>query len=263
MFNHIYVYIYIYMFIYLYMYTHIFIHIFIYIYIFLSICMYWQLIGNTLCTWSGGEAMARQVMAITGLTSQDLVDLARSAFAAVGGTASATVSAARAAALGVLCLDGTTGDGREKILVGMYPHSPPSQCIAGVIPDRDFSWRGVPGLRPHGVCGVCDQGGRVYCTSSWRVWTPRPRKSWPLRERRTPDGAVRQLLDLVTPILPPSRRLWWDTAHGKHTRTGTTSPWKDPAHQRDLPQRKNVSRRATKKWEVAWPHGLWAGTICG
>ena len=54
-------------------------------------------------------------MVITGLTAQELVDLARAAF----GSASATVSAERAAALGVYCQDVKTGDGLGVDLVGM------------------------------------------------------------------------------------------------------------------------------------------------
>jgi len=61
--------------------------------------------------------MARELMAITGLTAQELVHLARSAFA----TASATVSAARAAAMGIFCNDGTTGDGMGLKLIGNCP----------------------------------------------------------------------------------------------------------------------------------------------
>ena len=58
--------------------------------------------------------MARELMAITGLTAQELVHLARSAFA----TASATVSAARAAAMGIFCNDGKVGDGMGLALIG-------------------------------------------------------------------------------------------------------------------------------------------------
>jgi len=62
--------------------------------------------------------MARELMAITGLSAQELVHLARSAFGAGGGTASATASAARAAAMGVFCNDGVTGDGLGLDLIG-------------------------------------------------------------------------------------------------------------------------------------------------
>ena len=62
--------------------------------------------------------MARALMAITGLTARALVDLARSAFAAVGGTASACLSAASAASLGIFVTDGVTGDGRGLCLIG-------------------------------------------------------------------------------------------------------------------------------------------------
>jgi len=79
-------------------------------------------------------AVALELMAITGLTAEELVNLARSAF----GAASATVSAARAAALHVFCSDGITGDGRGVDLVGMYSHTPPRQCIAGIIQNRAF-----------------------------------------------------------------------------------------------------------------------------
>jgi len=69
--------------------------------------------------------MARELMAITGLSAKELVHLARSAFGAVGGRAggraSATVSAARAAAMGIFCPDGVTGDGMGLLLIGKCP----------------------------------------------------------------------------------------------------------------------------------------------
>jgi len=61
--------------------------------------------------------MARDLMATTGLTAQELDHLARSAF----GTPSATVSAARAAAMGIFCHDDTTGDGMGLSLIGNCP----------------------------------------------------------------------------------------------------------------------------------------------
>jgi len=77
-------------------------------------------------TRSGGETVARELMAITGLTAQELVTLARSAF----GAASAAVSDARAAAMGIFCRDDITGDGLGLLLIG---NSPPfvEQCRAG------------------------------------------------------------------------------------------------------------------------------------
>jgi len=63
--------------------------------------------------------MLRQLMAILDATAQEIVTLARSAF----GTASASVSATRAAALGVFCRDGKTGDGLGVNLVGMCPQT--------------------------------------------------------------------------------------------------------------------------------------------
>jgi len=57
-------------------------------------------------------------MAITGLSAQELVDLARSAFSAVAGTASTTVTSERAAALGIVCLDGSTGDAMALTFIG-------------------------------------------------------------------------------------------------------------------------------------------------
>jgi len=71
------------------------------------------------CGSSGGEVMARELMAITGLSAQELVRLARSAFGTVGGTASAAVSSGRAAALGIFCSDRTTGDGLGLCLIGI------------------------------------------------------------------------------------------------------------------------------------------------
>ena len=45
--------------------------------------------------------MARELMAITGLSAQELVNMARSAFSTTGGRASATVNAERLAATGI------------------------------------------------------------------------------------------------------------------------------------------------------------------
>jgi len=61
--------------------------------------------------------MAIELMAITGLTAQQFVTLARSAFGAV----SATVSTARAVAMGIFCADGSTGDGFGLCLIGNPP----------------------------------------------------------------------------------------------------------------------------------------------
>jgi len=55
--------------------------------------------------------MAREVMAFTGLSAQELVNLARSAYSAAGGTASAIVRAERAAAMGIEI--GSNGGGRR------------------------------------------------------------------------------------------------------------------------------------------------------
>jgi len=60
-------------------------------------------------------------MTITGLTTQELVHLALSAFGAAGGAVSATVSAVRAAALGIFCRDGITGDWFGLCLIGIFP----------------------------------------------------------------------------------------------------------------------------------------------
>ena len=68
----------------------------------------------------------RELMAITGLTAQELVNLARSAFGAARGAVSAANSAATAVRPHVFCSDGITGDGFGVDLVGMYPHTPPS-----------------------------------------------------------------------------------------------------------------------------------------
>jgi len=68
--------------------------------------------------------MARELMAITGLTAQALVHLARSAFGAVGGAASACLSAASAASLGIFLSDGVTGDVRGLNLLGNRPPTP-------------------------------------------------------------------------------------------------------------------------------------------
>ena len=77
--------------------------------------------------------MARELMAITGLTAQELVHLARSAFAA----ASATVSAERAAAMGIFCRDGQTGDGMGLALIGNCPPFV-EQCEAGCMRCRNL-----------------------------------------------------------------------------------------------------------------------------
>ena len=65
--------------------------------------------------------MIRELMAITGLSAQELVRIARSAFGALGGTASAAASASRAAAMGIFCNDGVTGDGMGFCLAGKWP----------------------------------------------------------------------------------------------------------------------------------------------
>jgi len=70
--------------------------------------------------------MARELMAITGLTAQTLVDLARSAFAGVGGAVGASSNAASAASLGIFLTDGVTGDGMGMSLLGRsspYAHT--------------------------------------------------------------------------------------------------------------------------------------------
>jgi len=59
-------------------------------------------------------------MAITGLSARELVHLARSAFGAVGGAASATINAERAAAMGIFCSDGVTGDGMGLRMIGKF-----------------------------------------------------------------------------------------------------------------------------------------------
>ena len=65
--------------------------------------------------------MARELMAITGLSAQELVNIARSAFSSVAGRASAAASAARAAAMGIFCNDVVTGDGMGLLLIGNCP----------------------------------------------------------------------------------------------------------------------------------------------
>jgi len=71
-------------------------------------------------------------MAITGLSAQELVDLARSAFGTVGGTASAAVSSVRAAELGIFCNDGSTGDSVIVRMIGTcLPFVEP--CMANVM----------------------------------------------------------------------------------------------------------------------------------
>ena len=82
--------------------------------------------------------MARELMAITGLTAQELVHLARSAFGAAGGTAShrRATSAATALTMRVFENDGVTPDALGIDVVGMYPHSVTGQFIVCIIPDR-------------------------------------------------------------------------------------------------------------------------------
>jgi len=72
--------------------------------------------------------MIREMMAITGLSAQELVRIARSAFGphgalfgALGGTASAAVSDSRAAAMGIFRNDGVTGNGMGMKLLGKFP----------------------------------------------------------------------------------------------------------------------------------------------
>jgi len=68
--------------------------------------------------------MARELMAITGLSARELVRLVRSAFGAdggaAGGAASATINAERAAAMGIFCSDGVTGDGMGLRMIGKF-----------------------------------------------------------------------------------------------------------------------------------------------
>ena len=82
------------------------------------------------CVCAGGLAMARALMAITGLTARALVHLARSAF----GAASAFLNAASAASLGVFLNDGVTGDVRGLNLSG---NPPPPQLT--YIPTHKYS----------------------------------------------------------------------------------------------------------------------------
>ena len=83
-----------------------------------------------LIRWRGDGPRA---MAITGLSAQELVHLARSAFAGgVGGAATAIVSAERAVVLGIFCNDGSTGDVMALAFIGnCLPFVEP--CIANVM----------------------------------------------------------------------------------------------------------------------------------
>jgi len=60
-------------------------------------------------------------MTITDLSAQELVRIARSAFAAVGGTASAAISDERAAVMGIVRNDGVTDNGMGLHLIGKFP----------------------------------------------------------------------------------------------------------------------------------------------
>jgi len=82
--------------------------------------------------------MATELMAITGLTAQQLVDIARSAFAASGGDASVTASATlrrrandetTALSMRVFQNDGVTPDWLGIRLVGVCPQSVAGQSI--------------------------------------------------------------------------------------------------------------------------------------
>ena len=73
------------------------------------------------CTSSCREVMARELMAITGLTAQEFVDLAHSAFGVASAIVGATGKAARAAAMGIFGADGSTGDGFGLCLIGNPP----------------------------------------------------------------------------------------------------------------------------------------------
>jgi len=90
------------------------------------------------------EDMARELMAITGLTAQEIVHLARSAFGTVGGRIGAASSAATVLRMRVFLNNGITPDGLGIDLVGMYPHTATGQCIAGIIPDSTFGLMCVP-----------------------------------------------------------------------------------------------------------------------
>jgi len=74
-----------------------------------------------------GEGILRELMAILDATAQEIVTLARLA----SRTASASVSDTRAAALGVFCRGGITGDGLGVDLVGMCPQTKPVSSVYG------------------------------------------------------------------------------------------------------------------------------------
>ena len=84
--------------------------------------------------------MARELMAITGLTAQELVRQARSAFF----TAGVATSAATALRMRVFGPDNITPDWFGIDLVGMYAHTATGQCIACIIPYRTLYWTCVP-----------------------------------------------------------------------------------------------------------------------
>jgi len=65
--------------------------------------------------------MARELMAITGLTARELVALARSAFGTASAVVAGTVMAARAVTQGIFCKDNTTGDGFGLAMIGNPP----------------------------------------------------------------------------------------------------------------------------------------------
>ena len=84
------------------------------------------------CVCPGGEEMARELMAITGLPAQELVHLARSAFVAHN----RATSAATALRMRVFESDGVTPDSIGIGLAGMYPQSVTGQLVVCIIPDR-------------------------------------------------------------------------------------------------------------------------------
>ena len=81
----------------------------------------------------------KELVRILGLTPQEIVTLARSAFGVIGGTVSTTVSAETAAALGVFCADQVTGDSRGLCTAGeSYLH-----LRAACIPKHVFVCRSL------------------------------------------------------------------------------------------------------------------------
>jgi len=98
------------------------------------------------------------------------------------------------------------------------------------------------------------QVASVWCGNWWRFSESRHETSSRWQGPRWALWAG----NLVPVLLAKSQRLWWGALHGMSTRTSSTSVWRDLADPKKKIQWRNLSRHATKKWEVLCPGGPWS-----